>query len=526
MGRMERQKAKLDLEEDGKTDDARNSSYSLVVLSSSDDDEEANEDLSLKIVEKALLTRAAKLVAEDTIPDGTQGYNGGGGSSGVVALSSSSALEEEVFEVPSGSDGTVGSVNVHLGKRKVVKRERRKKIKKTATADKTVIVAKDEEKEEVVNASDPVEFVEPNVVEITDNIVFRKLLRGPRYFDPPDSSWGTCFKCGEEGHSTANCTTVKRRKPCFVCGSLEHASRQCSKGQDCFICKNAGHRAKDCPEKHKGGSPSSKVCLKCGDSGHDMFSCRNDPSADDLKGIQCYICKRFGHLCCVSSANTNPRLISCYRCGQWGHTGLACAKACGEASGTGSPGSCFKCGEGGHFARECMSNVKAYKRSWNISAPTLRVHREEKGYSELKSIPFDLGKVRKRKKTRDEGKGVTTPQKSKRKGGWILEDPGDLTTPQKSKRRGGWIAEDPGDYSNRKSKKSSRSPATPSTKGNKISSLNADGHASSSQSSNKAIKVHSGSLMSEGPSKANRPRFSASRFGNFGSDGLQRNHGW
>lgn len=53
--------------------------------------------------------------------------------------------------------------------------------------------------------------------------------RGPRYFDPPDSSWGTCFKCGEEGHSTANCTTVKRRKPCFVCGSLEHASRQCSK---------------------------------------------------------------------------------------------------------------------------------------------------------------------------------------------------------------------------------------------------------------------------------------------------------
>ncbi|XP_042956444.1 uncharacterized protein LOC122292261 isoform X3 [Carya illinoinensis] len=487
MGRMERQKAKLDLEEDGKTDDARNSSYSLVVLSSSDDDEEANEDLSLKIVEKALLTRAAKLVAEDTIPDGTQGYNGGGGSSGVVALSSSSALEEEVFEVPSGSDGTVGSVNVHLGKRKVVKRERRKKIKKTATADKTVIVAKDEEKEEVVNASDPVEFVEPNVVEITDNIVFRKLLRGPRYFDPPDSSWGTCFKCGEEGHSTANCTTVKRRKPCFVCGSLEHASRQCSKGQDCFICKNAGHRAKDCPEKHKGGSPSSKVCLKCGDSGHDMFSCRNDPSADDLK---------------------------------------ACAKACGEASGTGSPGSCFKCGEGGHFARECMSNVKAYKRSWNISAPTLRVHREEKGYSELKSIPFDLGKVRKRKKTRDEGKGVTTPQKSKRKGGWILEDPGDLTTPQKSKRRGGWIAEDPGDYSNRKSKKSSRSPATPSTKGNKISSLNADGHASSSQSSNKAIKVHSGSLMSEGPSKANRPRFSASRFGNFGSDGLQRNHGW
>lgn len=54
-------------------------------------------------------------------------------------------------------------------------------------------------------------------------------------------------------------------------------------GQDCFICKKSGHRAKDCPEKYKGGSLSLKICLKCGDSGHDMFSCWNDYSPDDLK---------------------------------------------------------------------------------------------------------------------------------------------------------------------------------------------------------------------------------------------------
>lgn len=54
-------------------------------------------------------------------------------------------------------------------------------------------------------------------------------------------------------------------------------------GKDCYICKGSGHRAKDCPEKQKGSFVRSKVCLKCGDSGHDMFSCWNYYPDDDLK---------------------------------------------------------------------------------------------------------------------------------------------------------------------------------------------------------------------------------------------------
>lgn len=46
------------------------------------------------------------------------------------------------------------------------------------------------------------------------------------------------------------------------------------------------------------------------------------------QGIQCYICKTFGHLCCVNSANTSSRVISCYRCGEWGHTGLVSYMLC------------------------------------------------------------------------------------------------------------------------------------------------------------------------------------------------------
>lgn len=53
--------------------------------------------------------------------------------------------------------------------------------------------------------------------------------RGPRYFDTPDKSWGTCYNCGEEGHAAVNCTSARRKKPCFVCGSFEHNAKQCAK---------------------------------------------------------------------------------------------------------------------------------------------------------------------------------------------------------------------------------------------------------------------------------------------------------
>lgn len=57
-------------------------------------------------------------------------------------------------------------------------------------------------------------------------------------------------------------------------------------GQDCYICKKTGHRAKDCPDKYKSISATSKICLKCGDSGHDMFSCRSDYDLEDLKVVR------------------------------------------------------------------------------------------------------------------------------------------------------------------------------------------------------------------------------------------------
>lgn len=54
-------------------------------------------------------------------------------------------------------------------------------------------------------------------------------------------------------------------------------------GQDCFISKGSEHLANDCPEMDQGNNLSSNICLRCGDSGHDLFSCGGDYLADDLK---------------------------------------------------------------------------------------------------------------------------------------------------------------------------------------------------------------------------------------------------
>lgn len=152
--------------------------------------------------------------------------------------------------------------------------------------------------------------------------------------------------------------------PCFLGIWVSWKLKTCSfysQVRDCFICKKGGHRAKNCPEKHMNVFSSSNICLKCGDPGHDMFSCQNLYPDDDLKvvfyliicivvyiigyflemilhsllffstrickifffqNIQCYICKKFGHLCCVNSTSDTSIHISCYKCGQTGHTGL------------------------------------------------------------------------------------------------------------------------------------------------------------------------------------------------------------
>lgn len=122
MGKRERQKAKLDRDEVSEEEREltnQNPSKSAAEQSSSDDDE-ANEDLSSKIVEKALLMRVARLAPDNNaaVSDEPRG--------GLVELPSSS---------PSPEDEVAG---VGLETKKVRRKERMKKIKKMKIEDQAV----------------------------------------------------------------------------------------------------------------------------------------------------------------------------------------------------------------------------------------------------------------------------------------------------------------------------------------------------------------------------------------------------
>jgi hypothetical protein len=43
-----------------------------------------------------------------------------------------------------------------------------------------------------------------------------------------------------------------------------------------------------------------------------------------LQKVHCYICKQPGHLSCVEIVDASPTPVSCYQCGEVGHTGEVC----------------------------------------------------------------------------------------------------------------------------------------------------------------------------------------------------------
>ncbi|CAK9137889.1 unnamed protein product [Ilex paraguariensis] len=125
--------------------------------------------------------------------------------------------------------------------------------------------------------------LEMPLVKRKNNMVLRKLFRGPRYFDSPQSSWGMCYNCGEDDHTEANCTMRKRKKPCYICGGFTHNAKRCKQRYGLYIYNRKGCLTKVCPEKDAAEDQSLDICLRCGDSGHNMFSCSNEYSSDDLR---------------------------------------------------------------------------------------------------------------------------------------------------------------------------------------------------------------------------------------------------
>nr|XP_023920618.1 cingulin-like isoform X6 [Quercus suber] len=277
---------------------------------------------------------------------------------------------DKVQAVPTAEELEIKSVEVDVTK-EVWQADIVKVVETTETSELIQVEMVQEEKQSVTS-----EGLESSLL-LEKELVEKNYKRRARYFDPP---------YGEEFHTRGNCKGERQKRPCFICAGYGHSWKYCKKGQDCFVYKVRGPSAIDCPVRHQ--DPSSNICLRCGSKGHNMFSCWSEYSPDDLKEIQCYVCKNFGHLCCVDFLDLSPRHVSCYSCGQTGHLGPGssikeCTKSCGENSGSKSLVLCYRCGEGGHIARRCTNHVKLVQEATLTQRPPW----EGKNVMGSKSVP-------------------------------------------------------------------------------------------------------------------------------------------
>ncbi|KAB2034752.1 hypothetical protein ES319_D04G106500v1 [Gossypium barbadense] len=260
----------------------------------------------------------------------TEGIGDKAGSKEAIDMSSSSSVDDGL--ISNISSGTrIGDIMSAKGTINVDGEMVRTELK-TFAAEETVDAGMKE------MHSEKAKCVE--IVKLPGKSAKSTMLRNhlkPRYFDPPNGSWTRCLSCGEDHPAAENRMLQKHVKACFLCRRLQHIGKHCSQqGQYCLVCRGTFDQASDCPKKQKENNLNYNVCLRCGDSGHDMFSCRSDYSADDLKKIRCYICNDFGHLSCVKLPDASPTEVSCYTCGQSGHFGSHARRVHAEMRSVGS----------------------------------------------------------------------------------------------------------------------------------------------------------------------------------------------
>ncbi|KAL2650993.1 hypothetical protein R1flu_019121 [Riccia fluitans] len=343
-----------------------------------EEDAEANEDLSLLIVEKARKRRKVKSSKAPGEDSGLLKDRLGRGSDEEFASAAdehnsrgSSAVEgERECQEPSRSETPEEGELQEDAEGNLVLASDFHKVEETQDGRGKKRKKKKKEKKEKKKKKKGVdsEYGKSNgkdvqLVAAEESIVMRKLLRGPRYFDPPEEQEQTCFTCGKVGHQAVDCNEAPRLKPCYVCGAFGHDGRDCPQKTDCYVCGKVGHIAKNCPNKGL-RTPTNRrddtVCLLCGRAGHEAATCYFDYDEYDLEQVQCYICKQFGHLSCVDIVDTTPVPLSCYLCGEIGHLGQDCFQPRRldrdkdrDRDRPYASGACYKCGEEGHFARDC-----------------------------------------------------------------------------------------------------------------------------------------------------------------------------
>ncbi|KAL5193672.1 Cellular nucleic acid-binding protein [Glycine soja] len=433
MGRKEKQNAKA-IDEEHDVVNFNGASTPSLVFSS--DDDEANQDLSLKIVEKAMRMRAAKHAPNDDV--------------------SSPFSQKSELAVP--LNDVVSDLPSAIADSEVTEKKKTAKLKREAAGDQSVVIAEEQEMEETSNATENHEFVEGSPVLIGDNMVLRKLLAQD------------CFICKKGGHRAKDCLEkhTSRSKSvaiCLKCGNSGHDMFSCRndyspddlKEIQCYVCKRVGHL---CCVNTDDATPGEISCYKCGQLGHTGLACSRlrDEITSGATPSSCFKCGEEGHFAreCTSSIKSGKR--------NWESSHTKDKRSQKENDYMGN-----------RSASNDMVGARRKKRS-----PT-----EERGFSTPKKSKSRGGWTA---EYPTEERGFTTPKKSKSRGGWTSEHPleqKDYTTPKKSKSRGGWMSEHPEEFFPPMSSRSNgyRSLGTPSSRNNKIHSFGGGSHTPSYKSS-------------------------------------------
>ncbi|KAK4305063.1 hypothetical protein Pmani_023028 [Petrolisthes manimaculis] len=102
-----------------------------------------------------------------------------------------------------------------------------------------------------------------------------------------------CLQCRQPGHLVSECPQGGKELICYLCGSTEHKSRECTaKSKDnfvhatCFECGESGHIVRQCPNNPRGLYPNGGACRECGSVEHLARDCPDKMKVNEEETIK------------------------------------------------------------------------------------------------------------------------------------------------------------------------------------------------------------------------------------------------